>query len=262
MDEASLEELCNSLTSLRTQKDWRIKLQSCEQVVAQLLNMPDRTDSQFDKLLATTINYLLLAQSATDVDTRLHAEEVLVRLVRAVSSTSRQRLIEVFLRAVRLRFTRSRCVALSWLSSLACLHMRPANCSQFANHSLAPVLELLAAEDDEDVHKTLAAALDRLLPVLGRYFELHKLIALLDCLIPKLLGGTAARSRYVARALCSICLAPAPEAALRVRAAAHVDLTASRAGDSSTEGRVGRDGRGVWGGEGGGVHDSGGRDLL
>jgi len=32
MDEAGLEELCNSLTSLRTQKDWRNKLQSCEQV--------------------------------------------------------------------------------------------------------------------------------------------------------------------------------------------------------------------------------------
>ena len=58
------------------QKDWRNKLQSCEQVATQLLNMPDRSDSQFDKLLATTINYLLLAQSAADVDTRLHAEEV------------------------------------------------------------------------------------------------------------------------------------------------------------------------------------------
>ena len=75
MDEAALEELCNSLTSLRTHKDWRNKLQSCEQVATQLLAMPDRSDSQFDKLLATTINYLLLAQSATDVDTRLHAEE-------------------------------------------------------------------------------------------------------------------------------------------------------------------------------------------
>ena len=76
MDEAALEELCNSLTSLRTQKDWRNKLQSCEQVATQLLNMPDRSDSQFDKLVATTINYLLLAQSTADVDTRLHAEEV------------------------------------------------------------------------------------------------------------------------------------------------------------------------------------------
>ena len=62
MDDAQLEELCASLASLRTQKDWRIKLQSCEQVATQLLNMPDRSDSQFDKLLATTINYLLLAQ--------------------------------------------------------------------------------------------------------------------------------------------------------------------------------------------------------
>ena len=76
MDEAALEELCNSLTLLRTQKDWRNKLQSCEQVATQLLNMPDRSDSQFDKLVATTINYLLLAQSTADVDTRLHAEEV------------------------------------------------------------------------------------------------------------------------------------------------------------------------------------------
>ena len=62
MDDGQLEELCASLASLRTQKDWRIKLQSCEQVATQLLNMPDRSDSQFDKLLATTINYLLLAQ--------------------------------------------------------------------------------------------------------------------------------------------------------------------------------------------------------
>ena len=76
MDDAALEELCNSLTSLRTQKDWRNKLHSCEQVATQLLNMPDRSDSQFDKLIATTINYLLLAQSTADVDTRLHAEEV------------------------------------------------------------------------------------------------------------------------------------------------------------------------------------------
>ena len=76
MEEEALEELSSSLTSLRTQKDWRNKLQSCEQVATQLLNMPDRSDSQFDKLLATTINYLLLAQSAADVDTRLHAEEV------------------------------------------------------------------------------------------------------------------------------------------------------------------------------------------
>ena len=91
--------------------------------------------------------------------------QVLIRVVKAVSLTNRQRLIEVFLRAVRLRFTRSRCVALSWLASLACAHLRPANCSQFANQSLAPVLELLAAEDEEDVHKPLAAALARLLPV-------------------------------------------------------------------------------------------------
>ena len=76
MDEAALEELCNSLTSLRTQKDWRNKPQLCEQVATQLLIMPDRSDRQFDKLVATTINYLLLAQSTEDVDTRLHAEEV------------------------------------------------------------------------------------------------------------------------------------------------------------------------------------------
>jgi hypothetical protein len=212
MDEAALEELCNSLASLRTEKDWRNKLQSCEQVAAQLLNMPDRTDSQFDKLLATTINYLLLAQSVADVDIRLHAEEVLVRVVRAVSSTNRQRLIEVFLRSVRLRFTRPRCVALSWLATLASVHLRPASCSQFANYSLAPVLELMALEEEEDVHKCLAAALAQLFPVIGRYYELNRLIALLDCLLRKLVGGTDARSRYVGEALCSVCLAPPREA--------------------------------------------------
>lgn len=50
--------------------------------------MPDRTDAQFDKLLATTIDFLLLAQGADDVATRLHAEEVLVAVVNAVSGDS------------------------------------------------------------------------------------------------------------------------------------------------------------------------------
>ncbi len=149
---------------------------------------------------------------------------MLIRVVKAVSLTNRQRLIEVFLRAVRLRFTRSRCVALSWLASLACAHLRPANCSQFANQSLAPVLELLAAEDEEDVHKTLAAALARLLPVLGRYYELSRLKALLDILLPKLLGGTDARSRSVAASLCCICLAPTAHSLARSPGTSHEDF--------------------------------------
>ncbi len=45
-------------------------------MATQLLSMPNRSDTSFDKLLATTINYLLLAQGAADVATRLHAEEV------------------------------------------------------------------------------------------------------------------------------------------------------------------------------------------
>ena len=134
-------------------------------------------------------------------------------MVKAVSFTNRQRLIEVFLRAVRLRFTRSRCVALSWLASLASVHLRPSNCSHFANQSLSPVLELLAAEEEEDVHKALSAALSQLLPLLGKYWELAKLAGLLDILLPKVVGGTDARSRFVAASLCSICMAP-PSAAL------------------------------------------------
>jgi hypothetical protein len=84
----------------------------CVQVATQLLNLPERRDAQFDKLLAITINYLLLAQGAADVDTRLYSEDVLQNVVEGVSASSRSRLIEVFLKASKLRFSRSRCVAL------------------------------------------------------------------------------------------------------------------------------------------------------
>ena len=112
---------------------------------------------------------------------------MLVRIVRAVSKTNRPRLIHIFLRAIRLRFTRSRCVALSWLAALAAVHLRPASSSHFVNQSLAPVLELLAAEDEEDIHKALALALARLFPVFSRYYDVSRLTALVDCLVLKLL---------------------------------------------------------------------------
>jgi hypothetical protein len=54
------------------------------QVVAQLLNLPERIDVQLDKLISTTINYLLLAQGQQDVETRLLAEEILVSVVKSV----------------------------------------------------------------------------------------------------------------------------------------------------------------------------------
>jgi hypothetical protein len=58
------------------------------QVASQLSNLPDRTDSQVDKLLSTTINYLLLAQGQSDVETRLLAEEILVSVVKSVPGKS------------------------------------------------------------------------------------------------------------------------------------------------------------------------------
>lgn len=64
----------------------------------------------------------------------LTQRQVLVRVVKAVSSTSRQRLIEIFLKASRLRFSRSRCVALSWLATLAPLHLIP---SRYCSHALS-----------------------------------------------------------------------------------------------------------------------------
>ena len=58
------------------------------QVASQLSNLPDRSDSQLDKLLSTAINCLLLAQGQSDVETRLQAEEILVSVVKSVPGTS------------------------------------------------------------------------------------------------------------------------------------------------------------------------------
>ena len=157
---------------------------------------------------------------------------MLVRIVRAVSKTNRPRLIQIFLRAIRLRFTRSRCVALSWLAALAAVHLRPASSSHFVNQSLAPVLELLAAEDEEDIHKALALALARLFPVFSRYYDVSRLTALVDCLVLKLLGGSDARSRHVAAALCSICADPASARSADCASAQH-----TQGGGACAEGR-------------------------
>jgi len=61
------------------------------------------------------------------------------------------------------------------------------------------LLELLAAEEEEHVRKTLLAALAQLLPLPGNYWKLPKLSARLDILlIRKVVGSTDARSRFVA----------------------------------------------------------------
>ena len=207
MEDAALDELAESLSSLRTEVDWKSKLAHCEQVATQLLSLPPRHESHFDRLLATTINYLLLAQGAVDVSVKLHAEEVLLRVVRAVPSSSRPRLLDVFLKAFRLRFPRSRCLALHWLSVLLPSHIKHASALSFVNQRLALVLETLAGEEEDEVHAALDSALRRVLPALGRYFKCQTLLSIQNQLLPKLLSGSDARARSIASTLCSICSA-------------------------------------------------------
>ncbi|XP_014662838.1 PREDICTED: huntingtin-like [Priapulus caudatus] len=173
--------------------------------IAEALCMPNlRSNSEFPKFLGIGIETLLACCDSPDADVRIVADECLNKTVKTLLETNLGRLqVELYKEIKKNGVSRSLRAALWRFADLTHL-IRPQKCRPYIVN-LLPCVARISKRPEESVQETLAAAMLKIFPVLGKFTNDGEVKVLLKAFLPNLKSSSAVCRRTAASSLSIIC---------------------------------------------------------
>uniref|UniRef100_T1KK12 Huntingtin n=1 Tax=Tetranychus urticae TaxID=32264 RepID=T1KK12_TETUR len=164
-----------------------------------------RSMEDFQKFLGIAIETMLACCDDLDADVRLNAGECLNRTIKSNIDCHLNRIhVELYKELKKNGSSRSIRAALTRFSELAYL-LRPSKCRPYLAQ-LIPVLEKISSRtNEESIQETIAQAMKKLMPVLGRYAIEIEILKLLNCFLPNLNHCLVSVRRTAAISLTVVC---------------------------------------------------------
>lgn len=184
-----------------TKKD---QLTHCNAIAEGLCATNLRTNSEFPKFLDIGLETLLACCNSPDADVRIVADECLNKTIKTLLETNLGRLqVELYKEIKKNGSQRSLRASLWRFADLAHL-IRPQKCRPYIVN-LLPCIARISKRPEESVQETLAAAVLKIFPVLGKFTNDGEVKALLKSFVGNLKSTSAVCRRTAASSLTAIC---------------------------------------------------------
>ncbi|XP_068606729.1 huntingtin [Brachionichthys hirsutus] len=172
----------------------------CENIVAQSL----RTSPEFQKLLGIAMEMFLLCSDDSESDVRMVADECLNKIIKALMDSNLPRLqLELYKEIKKNGASRSLRAALWRFAELAHL-IRPQKCRPYLVN-LLPCLARITKRQEETVQETLAAAMPKIMAVLGNFANDGEIKVMLKSFVANLKSSSPTIRRTAGSSAVSIC---------------------------------------------------------
>ncbi|XP_023232349.1 huntingtin-like [Centruroides sculpturatus] len=176
------------------------KIAHCNTIVDTICSPNIRSVSDFPKFLGVAVETFLLFCDDNDSDVRLMAGECLNRTIKHLGRLQ----VELYKEIKKDGPSRSLRAALSRFADL-CHLIRPQKCRPYTMNLLPCLIKISQRIEEEAVQETLAVAIGKIMPVLGKFTNDLEIKLLLKAFLPNLVSESAAIRRTAASILIHIC---------------------------------------------------------
>ncbi|XP_067133027.1 huntingtin isoform X2 [Centruroides vittatus] len=181
------------------------KIAHCNTIVDTICSPNLRSVSDFPKFLGVAVETFLLFCDDNDSDVRLMAGECLNKTIKTLLESHLGRLqVELYKEIKKDGPSRSLRAALSRFADL-CHLIRPQKCRPYTMNLLPCLIKISQRIEEEAVQETLAVAIGKIMPVLGKFTNDLEIKLLLKAFLPNLVSESAAIRRTAASILIHIC---------------------------------------------------------
>ncbi|CAH1155948.1 unnamed protein product [Phaedon cochleariae] len=179
------------------------KIQYCYFITEAISNPTIRIPNNYHTLLGSCIEIFLLLCDDQDADIRMTSEECLNRIIRAADGHIGKIQIELHKEIKKNGAARSLRAAL-WLFSVLAHHIRPHKGKPYAVNVFQNLVKI-SERTEESIHETLAAALPRIMKVLGCFTTENEMKVLLKAFLNNVTNESAVMRRTNTSCILTIC---------------------------------------------------------